>query len=103
MKPGSQVVSNRFSVFARSSSCRLLLIAVICANGCAKTSNKGIVSGSVTLDGQPLKTGIIRFEPTDGKTSTADGRIVDGIFKVSVPPGDKRISISAQKVIGQKR
>ena len=102
MKPWRLVVSNRFSNFARLPCCLLLLIAVACADGCGKQANKGTVSGSVTLDGQPLPTGIIRFVPADGGTSTADGQIKDGRFSVSAPPGEKRVSISAQKVIGKK-
>ena len=86
----------------RSVSLCILLCSVLVA-GCAKKSNRSTVKGNVTLDGQPLKTGIIRFVPADGQTSTADSRIVDGKFSVNVPPGDKRISISAQKVIGKKK
>ncbi len=95
-------MSNRFSNFIGLPCCLLLLAAVACAEGCAKQANKGTVSGSVTLDGQPLPTGIIRFVPSDGGTSTADGQIKDGRFSVNVPPGDKRVSISAQKVVGKK-
>ena len=81
--------------------CMLLMSAVACA-GCGQQAKKGAVSGKVTLDGQPLATGLIRFMPSDGGTATADGQIKDGEFNVSVPPGEKRISISAQKVVGKK-
>ncbi len=80
----------------------ILIVSVLFA-GCAKTSNRGTVTGNVTLDGQPLKAGIIRFLPADGQTATADTAITDGKFSAVVPPGDKKISISAPKVTGKKR
>jgi hypothetical protein len=82
-----------------------LSLAICCATlgGCSAKSNRGTVTGNVTLDGQPLKSGLIRFEPADGKTPTADALITDGKFSASVPPGDKKISISATKVVGTKR
>jgi hypothetical protein len=86
----------------RCVSLCILLCSVLLA-GCAKKSNRSTVTGNVMLDGQPLKTGIIRFVPADGQTSTADGRIDDGKFSVNVPPGDKRVSISSQKVIGKRK
>jgi len=57
----------------------------------------------VTLDGQPLKSGVIRFSPADGATATADSVVTDGKFSASVPPGDKKVSISAPKVTGTRR
>ena len=71
--------------------------------GCAPDSGKGTVTGTVTLDGQPLKSGLIRFVPVDGQTPTAESTITDGEFSAQVPVGEKRVSISAPKVVGQRR
>lgn len=71
--------------------------------GCSADTKRGTVSGTVTLDGQPLKSGTIRFVPADGQTATADGAITDGKYSATVPPGEKRVSVSAPKVIGKKR
>ena len=71
--------------------------------GCANKTNHGTVTGDVTLDGQPLKSGVIHFESADGKTATADATIADGKYNVEMPPGDKRISISAPKVTGKRK
>src|SRR6187401_2656579 len=82
------------------------LCIVACAvplAGCAKKTNHGTVTGDVTLDGQPLKSGIIHFESVDGKAATADATIADGKYSVEVPPGEKRISISAPKVTGKRK
>ena len=74
----------------------LLLLA-----GCAGDDTAGTVSGTVTLDGQPLKEGVIRFVPADGKTPTADAPITDGNFKATVPLGEKIVQITAPKVVGK--
>jgi hypothetical protein len=57
------------------------------------------VSGTVTLDGQPLKSGMIQFQPTSAGEATAGGAaIVDG--KYSVPkaqglvPGKYQVMIT---------
>jgi hypothetical protein len=71
--------------------------------GCNSNADRGTVHGAVTLNGEPLKTGIIRFVPVDGQSATADGPITDGEFNVEVPPGEKRVEISAPKVVGQTK
>jgi hypothetical protein len=72
-------------------------------SGCSADTKRGTVSGSVSLDGQPLTTGNIRFDPADGHTATADATIIDGKFSATVPPGEKRVSITAPKVVGKKK
>ena len=71
--------------------------------GCTADVKRGTVSGTVTLDGQPLKSGTIRFDSADGRTAAADATITDGKFNVTLPPGDKRVSITSPKVIGKKK
>src|SRR5687768_3380434 len=78
------------------------LLALACAGGCSE-AGKATVSGQVTLDGQPLKEGVIRFVPADGRSTTADAPVVDGRFKAAVPPGEKRVEISAPKVVGKQK
>jgi hypothetical protein len=77
-----------------------LILALIGATGC---SSQSTVTGEVTVDGNPLKEGTIRFEPMDGKSQTASVSIVDGRFSVSLSPGEKRVQISAPKVVGKKK
>jgi len=82
--------------------CKVLAVADVVFAGCGPTdSAKGTVTGEVTLDGQPLKTGLIRFVPVDGKTPTADTTITDGKFSAVVPLGEKKVEISAPKVVGK--
>jgi hypothetical protein len=86
---------------------RILRVISLCAlsmatSGCSTEAGKGTVSGTVTLDGQPLKDGLIRFVPVDGQTATAEAMIVDGEFRALLPIGEKRVSISAPKVVGKR-
>jgi len=71
--------------------------------GCSADVKQGTVSGTVTFDGQPLKSGTIRFDSSDGRTAAADASIVDGKFNVKLSPGDKRVTITSPKVIGKKK
>lgn len=74
----------------------VLLLAVGCSGGDAAT-----VSGTVTFDNQPLKEGVIRFVPTDGKTAPVDAAIRDGKYSAAVPVCETTVSITAPKVVGK--
>jgi hypothetical protein len=85
----------------------VILLIALCAvsmavGGCSPDSGKGTISGTVTLDGQPLTSGLIRFVPADGRTPTAEATITDGEFSAQVPVGEKQVSISAPKVVGKR-
>jgi hypothetical protein len=71
--------------------------------GCSADAKYGMVSGIVTLDGQPLKSGTIRFDSPDGRTPAADATVTDGKFNVKLLPGDKHVSITSPKVVGKKK
>ena len=71
--------------------------------GCSEDIKLGTVTGTVTLDGQPLKSGTIRFDSADGHAPAADASIADGKFSAKIPPGDKRVSITSPKVVGKKK
>lgn len=75
------------------------LIAVLV--GCSSRNDNGVtVRGNVTLDGKPLESGIITFLPIDGKGRSASATIVDGKYVTLVAPGEKKVSILAEHVIG---
>jgi hypothetical protein len=63
----------------------------------------GTVSGTVTIDGAPVKSGSIAFFPMDGKSPTGGAAIVDGQYMATVAPGTARVEIHASKVIGQRK
>jgi hypothetical protein len=79
----------------------LALAAVsIAVSGCG--SSVATVSGKVTFDSQPLANGTITFLPADGATATAGGKIENGTYSVQMPPGQKKVQVSATKVVGQR-
>ena len=61
------------------------------------------VSGTVTLDGQPLENGTISFYPTANSGQTAGGGIQNGQFTVDASPGEMTVIISANKVVGKNK
>jgi hypothetical protein len=76
---------------------------VFAASGCSSETSRGTVHGTVTFDGALLANGLIRFVPADGRSPTAEATILDGNFTAQVPVGEKRVSISAAKVVGKRQ
>ena len=70
--------------------------------GCNK-SNLGTVSGTVTVDGSPAKTGSIAFFPANKKSATAGAEIRDGQYEARVPLGTSKVEVRVSKVVGQKK
>jgi len=82
---------------------RLVLVAaVLAAAGCGEGSTS-TVTGTVTLDGQPLQEGVVRFVPADGKGQTASAEVKDGKFTATLPKGEMRVEFSAPKVVRQTK
>ena len=80
-----------------------LVILICCfALGCAEPTT-GIVSGTVTVDGDLPTTGYIGFTATDGLTGPVGTEIVDGAYSLEVPLGETKVDIRIPKVVGQKR
>jgi hypothetical protein len=79
----------------RLVACALALVIVA---GCGGSKVKRVnVSGTVTLDGQPVPHGTISFTPADKTTqgNTAGGEITEGKYSVAnVTPGKNRVEIS---------
>lgn len=72
----------------------LLSPLVLIASGC---SNPGAtVSGTVTYEGEPVKTGYVTFAPSDGKGPSVGAQITDGKYTADkVPPGPKLVRVEA--------
>src|SRR5437868_14156809 len=77
-----------------------LATALLLASGCDSGSANGTVSGTITLDGQPVDGGLIRFIPIDGQSQPDDSPIANGAYSVTMPPGEKRVEISWMKTFG---
>jgi hypothetical protein len=79
-----------------------VLLAVILIAGCSK-SNLGVVTGTISVDGTPAKSGSIAFFPVNRKSSTAGSEIVDGRYTAKVALGAARVEIRVPKVVGKKK
>jgi len=72
--------------------------------GCNKNKVDTIrVTGTVTLDGQPVEQGAIKFYAEDGQSPGGGGSIKDGTYVANVPPGKKKVLINGQKVVGTEK
>lgn len=77
------------------------LAVVMAAGGCGRRELLVPVKGVVLLDGKPLSSGVVQFQPASGQMAT--GEIGgDGTFTLSrhalndgVPPGTYRVAVSA--------
>ena len=77
------------------------LVAVF-AVGCSKGRPTGDVHGTVTVNGQPVSEGAVRFIPVNGDTPATGGTIRDGKFQVQVPVAKQRVEISSNVVDKEK-
>jgi hypothetical protein len=77
-------------------------IAILAISGCAEPTT-GVVTGTVTVDGTPAKTGAIAFFPMDGKSTTAGAEIIDGQYTATVPLGTAKVEIRVSKKVGQRK
>jgi hypothetical protein len=71
--------------------------------GCSSAKKEEVeVTGSVTIDGQPVPQGVVQFVAADGQTPTGGGVIQDGKYVAKVPPGEKKVLVLGTKVVGQQ-
>ena len=77
--------------------------ALVCAailSGCSDPyAGREAVSGSVTLEGQPLNDATILFDPVDGQDTASGAAVENGAYKVEraagLKPGKYRVRITA--------
>lgn len=70
------------------------LATLLVLAGCSEPKTAE-VSGTVTVDGEPVKRGSISFFPTDGNAPTAGAVIKDGLYSTKVPITAMKVKISA--------
>jgi hypothetical protein len=92
-------MSTHRSVFLQIALMSFLGILVA---GCSKGRPMGDVRGRVTVNGEPVKEGGVRFIPVNGQTQTTGGIIRDGSFSVQVPVTKQRVEFSANVVDKEK-
>lgn len=65
----------------------------------------GSVSGTVTLDGNPLKGGVVTFHPVAGGASAIGAVSKDGTYEVAIgnelglPPGEYIVTVDAAETV----
>ena len=79
-----------------------LFALVLVMPGCSDPT-KGVVSGSILVDGEPAETGSIAFFPVDGKSTTAGAEIMEGKYTATVPVGRAKVEIRVSEVVGETK
>lgn len=81
-----------------------LMLWMLAALGCGgPTVDLVEVSGTVTVDGEPVPQGTVTFVSADGSTPTGGGVIQDGAYTAKTPPGEKVVLVLGTKVVGQEQ
>lgn len=94
MKPPLMLNPRRLPTFALVAS--LLVLA-----GCGP--KMGTVSGTVTIDSQPLDKGVICFAPAEGSGEAVTGEVNDGHYSLRMAAGKKIVQLSAPIVVGKRK
>tara|TARA_R110002095_G_scaffold179899_1_gene157428 strand:- start:2786 stop:3193 length:408 start_codon:yes stop_codon:yes gene_type:complete len=81
----------------------VLSIIILSMQGCFRGSNstESEVSGLIMLDGKPLPEGTITFISANNTTHSAQGKIHNGEYVVTVPVGEKRVEVHASRWTGK--
>lgn len=80
--------------------CILLLVPVLLASlGCAGDDTIQW-SGEVTFEGEPVESGIVRFESVDGSVPTTGSAITEGKYSVDLVPGEYHVDVSGMQTVG---
>lgn len=81
------------------------LLLEVCV-GCGSSSGRQAVTGTVSLDGKPLASGSINFQPTPGlKAPSAGAPIENGRFSIPAAqgllPGEYQVTIVGMQETGR--
>jgi hypothetical protein len=80
------------------------LAVVVGSSGCRRTPGLDVhpVSGTVTVDGDPLAEGWITFRSLEGDTRGCAGRITNGAYRAEAFAGAARIAVTATRAVPGK-
>jgi hypothetical protein len=79
----------------------LVLVCMASLVGCG--DGKSSVTGTVTLDNQPVASGAIAFVKSEGELAREGAVIKDGSFQAHLPPGKYKLELNSQKVVGKRK
>ena len=60
------------------------------------------IQGVATWNGAPIEEGYVELAPTDGKGQVVGADIKDGAFVLRTVAGEKHVSVTARKKIGER-
>ncbi len=85
----------------------VLLACLLAFAGCSGSDGRQEISGTVTLDGEPLESGLINFRPAKGtKANSSGGTITEGRFQLpaakGLMPGEYIVRVQSFKKSGRK-
>jgi hypothetical protein len=91
------------------SSLRMIafLMAVAFIGGCGGNGGRSKISGTVQVDGKPLKSGIVSFQPAPGNPAPSAGcPVAEGRFEIpasaGLMPGNYLVRVEAFRETGKK-
>ncbi len=80
-----------------------LVLFTLLLPGCSPPKTETVkVTGKITIDGNPIEQGAIKFMAVDGATPVGGGSISNGVYLAEVPPGKKKVLVNGQKVVGKE-
>ncbi|WP_299465249.1 hypothetical protein [uncultured Gimesia sp.] len=83
----------------------LLVITLPACSSSSSGNGKVAIAGTVSVNGEPLDTGLITFIPV-GKGVAAGGKIVEGLYQIESSaglfPGEYKVEIDSKKPTGKK-
>ena len=77
-------------------------VTLILFEGCNRGPKMVKISGTITIAGETFDQGMVQFDPTDGVSSSAGTKIVEGKYEAMVPPGEKIVRIRGTNIVGQQ-
>jgi len=81
----------------------VLVVFLFVLTGCNPPRTQTVkVTGKITIDGNPIEQGAIKFMAVDGDTPVGGGSISNGTYIAEVPPGKKKVLVNGQKLVGKE-
>ena len=85
----------------------IIALSIVCSipllQGCGGPASSTVpISGTVSVEGQPVEGGLITFISVDGEAPAAGAPIQDGAYQAEVEPGEKKVMVLGTKVVGEE-